>query len=184
MKKIAISFVAIAVCLAGLLYYLHHRTVMTVTIGSKKEVSHQGHDGVVMENGDSMGLPADPVGKSDKKSEVGTEVLDRIAPFTSTGDATGEISIDLSNYQHLQVGSKIVLETVSGQHPITIKDIILNDDGSYSYTLQGDDGTNSLFIYFRDTGKSYVSLSTKNMYIASFLDENGVGKYTVIPSKN
>lgn len=177
MKKITISFAAIAVCLAGLLYYLHHRTVMTVTIGTKKEVRHQEHAGAVIENSYSIGLPTDPTGKSDEKPEVGNEPVDRISPFTSTDDATGEISIDLSNYRHLQVGSKIVLETVSGQYPITVKDIILNDDGSYSYTLQGEDGTNSLFIYFHDTGESYVSLSTKDMYIASFLDANGVGKY-------
>lgn len=171
MKKTSILFLVVAVGVATLIYYLHHRPVMTMKVINKQTINHKKNKLTAESNKEKVSQPS-------HEYDVRNEFVDKISPFISNGDATGEISIDLSNYQHIQVGSKILLETISGSYPITVNDIVLNDDGSLSYELLGDDGTNSLFIYFPDAGTSYVSLSTQDMYLTSFLNENGVGEYT------
>lgn len=173
-KHIYTCLLALAIIIALFIYYLHHRPVMIIKTENKQIIQHE----------EKINYIAPPLSSPSKepKGSFSTQENYKVSPFTENGDATGEVSIDLSNYRHIQKGSNIILETISGQYPITVSDIILNDDGSYSYTLLGDDGTSSLFIYFPETGKSYVNLNTPDMSFASFLNENGVGTYTNIVS--
>ena len=99
-----------------------------------------------------------------------------IAPIIFTGKYRGEFSFDLHGNSDVKVGSKITLDLPEEDYMLTVNDIYL-DENRYIYEFIGEDGSDSLLIYFPDSGESYLQVETRTMSFESNVDSNGVGEF-------
>jgi hypothetical protein len=81
-----------------------------------------------------------------------------VVPLSYSNEYSGVVSIDGASLVELTIGSNINLQVPGEDYQLTLSDIY-SDEDRVIYELDCKDGAHSLFIFFNDTGRSYLRLS-------------------------
>ena len=99
-----------------------------------------------------------------------------VVPLSYSNEHSGTVSIDVASLVELRIGSRINVQLPSEDYQLTLSDIYPDED-RVIYELDGEDGSHSLFIFFSETGRSYLRLETKTTRLETDLNANGVGEF-------
>ena len=99
-----------------------------------------------------------------------------IEPVSLLGQYHGVFSLDLSSSDGIVVGSTIDLQLPDEKLQLKVVDVY-PDENRWVYEFLGEEGANSLLVYFPQSGRAYVRLETKTMLFETDLDTNGVGYF-------
>ncbi len=115
--------------------------------------------------------------ETDPNSDTGKlNTTQSVVPLSYSNEYSGVVSIDVASLVELTIGSNIILQLPDEDYQLTLSDIYPDED-RVIYELDGEDGAHSLFIFFSETGRSYLRLETKTTRLETDLNANGVGEF-------
>lgn len=115
--------------------------------------------------------------ETDPNSDTGKlNTTQSVVPLSYSNEYSGVVSVDVASLVELTIGSNINLQLPGEDYQLTLSDIY-SDEDRVIYELDGEDGAHSLFIFFSETGRSYLRLETRTTQLETDLNANGVGEF-------